>query len=393
MALAGLNSDTRNPSKPSVIRAYIICREQPASIATGKRAVTAGEHVQGHPESCDVYFSLATESGHRQYLHYMSRFGFARRPASTWEGELPVCFLPRMEDETYQQSGIPAITVSVGMDRAIAWFTPCNCVATATLANNGVAFKPHLVKECKVHAARKSLSSQEALYDLNISPKDRIWSGVACGRSHSPWHAVMHPWDALSHRRQDRHGPGDPMKQGEKYDQNVDSGLRDHAWFIAFALRGARMHWRCCRERRARRRTAAPIARKVLDYYLLARSKPLPDVKGRRVATMTRRATLLRFIAHLDRPLLLVSDYCNEQHMELYSADMQAGNSAEADVQHRGGACLYVADRQLPLISDAHPCRSMCWAWCCWSGALFGEIRPWCARWLNLGVMTSSLQS
>ena len=69
------------------------------------------------------------------------------------------------------------------------------------------------------------------------------------------------------------------MKQGEKYDaKNVDERLRDHAWFIAYApAESPRIAMAVLVENGGHGGgTAAPIARKVLDYYLLGKvPKPL----------------------------------------------------------------------------------------------------------------------
>ena len=75
------------------------------------------------------------------------------------------------------------------------------------------------------------------------------------------------------------------MKQGEKYDaENVGERLRDHAWFIAYApAENPQIALAVLVENGGHGgTTAAPIARKVMDYYLLGKvPKPLTkaDVK------------------------------------------------------------------------------------------------------------------
>jgi len=72
------------------------------------------------------------------------------------------------------------------------------------------------------------------------------------------------------------------MKQGEKYiESQVHEYHRDHAWFIAFApAEQPRIALVVLVENGGHGgSTAAPIARKVLDYYLLGKvPQPLPDV-------------------------------------------------------------------------------------------------------------------
>jgi penicillin-binding protein 2 len=72
------------------------------------------------------------------------------------------------------------------------------------------------------------------------------------------------------------------IKQGEKYDEEkVSEYNRDHAWFIAFAPADKpRIALVVLVENGGHGgSTAAPIARKVLDYYLLGKKpKPLQKV-------------------------------------------------------------------------------------------------------------------
>jgi penicillin-binding protein 2 len=72
------------------------------------------------------------------------------------------------------------------------------------------------------------------------------------------------------------------MKQGEKYVANkISEYNRDHAWFISFApVEKPRIALAVLVENGGHGgSTAAPIARKVLDYYLLGKvPKPLAVV-------------------------------------------------------------------------------------------------------------------
>ena len=74
------------------------------------------------------------------------------------------------------------------------------------------------------------------------------------------------------------------VKQGEKYDASALSERnRDHAWFIAFAPADKpKLAVAVLVENGGHGgSTAAPIARKVFDYYLLGKvPKPLPKTHG-----------------------------------------------------------------------------------------------------------------
>jgi len=72
------------------------------------------------------------------------------------------------------------------------------------------------------------------------------------------------------------------MKQGEKYDaEKIAERHRDHAWFVAFApAEQPRIALAVLVENGGHGgSTAAPIARRVMDYYLLGKMpQPLPDI-------------------------------------------------------------------------------------------------------------------
>jgi penicillin-binding protein 2 len=161
--------------------------------------------------------------------------------------------------------------------------------ATATLANNGVAYKPHLVKEVKSSRNSESrLIAQEPLYDLNIDPKQLDLVRRAMVAVTQPGGTAVYASQGAPYHIAGKTGTAQvvAMKQGEKYDaKNVDERLRDHAWFIAYApAEEPRIALAVLVENGGHGGgTAAPIARKVMDYYLLGKvPKPLTEaeVKG-----------------------------------------------------------------------------------------------------------------
>jgi penicillin-binding protein 2 len=69
------------------------------------------------------------------------------------------------------------------------------------------------------------------------------------------------------------------IKQGEKYNaKDINEYHRDHAWFIAFApVDKPRIALAVLAENAGHGGTiSAPIARKVIDYYLLGKTPPPP---------------------------------------------------------------------------------------------------------------------
>ena len=289
MALAGLNFHTRTPEQtindPGAYYLPGSSRQYRDWKAGGHGSVNMFKAIQ---MSCDVYFyGLATELGIDNISSFLSRFGFGKKTGIDLEGETSG-LVPSQEwkMKRYQQIWYPGDTVSVGIGQGYSLVTPLQLAfATATLANNGVAYKPHLVKE--VQSSRSSENrfiAKESLYDLNIDPKDLDLVRRAMVAVTQPGGTAVYASLGAPYHIAGKTGTAQvvAMKQGEKYDaKNVDERLRDHAWFIAYApAEQPKIALVVLAENGGHGGgVAAPIARKVLDYYLLGKvPKPLADV-------------------------------------------------------------------------------------------------------------------
>jgi penicillin-binding protein 2 len=290
MALAGLNFNTRKPeqtiSDPGVYYLPGSSRQYRDWKAGGHGSVNMFKAIQ---VSCDIYFyGLATELGIDNIFSYMSRFGFGKKTGIDMEGETSG-LLPSQEwkMKRYQQIWYPGDTVSVGIGQGYSLVTPLQLAfATATLANDGVAFKPHLVKEVQSPRSNENrLIAKESLYDLNIGAKDLDLVRRAMVAVTQPGGTAVYASLGTPYHIAGKTGTAQviAMKQGEKYDEKaVDERHRDHAWFIAYApAEEPRIALAVLAENGGHGgSTAAPIARKVMDYYLLGKiPKPLADVK------------------------------------------------------------------------------------------------------------------
>jgi penicillin-binding protein 2 len=288
MALAALNFHTRKPEQtisdngvyylPGSRRQY---RDWKAG---GHGIVNMFKAIQ---MSCDTYFyGLATDLGIDNIFDFLSRFGFGKQTGIDMEGETSG-LLPSQEwkMKRYQQIWYPGDTVSVGIGQGYTLVTPLQlALATATLANNGVAYQPHLVKEVQSpKSSENRFIAKNPTYDLNINPKDldlvrRAMVAVTQTGGTAVYASLGAPYQIAG-----KTGTAQvvAMKQGEKYDvKKVDERLRDHAWFIAYAPADKpKIAMAVLVENGGHGGgTAAPIARKVLDYYLLGKvPKPLAD--------------------------------------------------------------------------------------------------------------------
>jgi penicillin-binding protein 2 len=245
--------------------------------------------------SCDTYYyGLATQMGIDRIFEYLSGFGFGkktgidlgRKTEQGYDGESSG-LLPSQEWKMrrFKQKWYAGDTVSVGIGQGYNLVTPMQlAMATATLANNGVAYLPHLVREVRsTRSGENRLIEPKQTGELKI-PTDQI------DLVKRAMLAVTQPGGTASQAAQ-----GAPyqiagktgtaqvvgMKQGEKYDASkLDERHRDHAWFIAFApAEQPTIALVVLAENGGHGGgTAAPIARKVMDYHLLGKvPQPLPD--------------------------------------------------------------------------------------------------------------------
>ena len=237
--------------------------------------------------SCDTYFyGLATEMGIENVHSYLTRFGFGQKTGLDMEGETSG-LLPSSEwkAKRYQQIWYPGDTVSAGIGQGYNLVTPVQLAyATAILANDGVAFQPHLVKEIRRVGGEPLLTETKQLFDLKIDPESLKLVKSAMEAVTKPGGTAAVASYGASYRMAGKTGTAQVIanKAGEKYDaKKVSEYNRDHAWFIAFAPADKpRIAMAVLVENGGHGgTTAAPIARKVMDYYLLGKDpQPLKTV-------------------------------------------------------------------------------------------------------------------
>ncbi len=227
--------------------------------------------------SCDTYYyGLATELGIDRIHEYLSEFGFGKKTGVDMEGEVSG-LIPSQQWKMrrYQQPWYAGDTVSVGIGQGYNLVTPLQLAsATATLANDGVAYKPHFVKQVQRPGATTPDVAPQSVFDLHIKPENIDLVKRAMEAVTQPGGTAAGASTGAPYRMAGKTGTAQVigMKQGEKYDASkISEYNRDHAWFIAFAPADKpRIALAVLVENGGHGgSTAAPIARKVLDYYLL----------------------------------------------------------------------------------------------------------------------------
>lgn len=237
--------------------------------------------------SCDTYYyGLAVELGIDRIYTYLSRFGFGKKTGIDLEGETSG-LLPSQEWKMkhFRQKWFTGDTVSIGIGQGYSLVTPLQLAsATATLANGGIGYRPHLVREVKnssTNVIHKLENKPE--YDVKIDPADLDLVKRAMTAVTQPGGTAVAASAGALYTIAGKTGTAQVvgMKQGEKYDASkIDERHRDHAWFIAFApVDKPRIAVVVLAENGGHGGgTAAPIARKVMDYYLLGKVPDVPRV-------------------------------------------------------------------------------------------------------------------
>ncbi|WP_337690724.1 penicillin-binding protein 2 [Mycetohabitans sp. B46] len=233
------------------------------------------------------YYMLAHDLGVNSIANFMKQWGFGQQTGIDVEGEargvLPSTdWKKRAYRKPEQQRWYDGETISLGIGQGYNSYTILQLAhAVATLANNGVIMKPHLVKdvenpitrECRLTVPKPSGRIQ-GITQADIDVVKHAMKGVMDSASGTAYKIFGNaPYTSAG-----KTGTAQVFSlQGQKYRAHaLAEHLRDHALFIAFApverpqialaLIVENGGWGA--------RTAGPIARKVLDYYLIDRVKP-----------------------------------------------------------------------------------------------------------------------
>jgi len=241
------------------------------------------------------YYMLANDMGIDAIAGFMQRFGFGARTGIDLEGEATgILPSPEWKMARYkrpeQQRWYAGETISIGIGQGYNAYTPAQLAqAMATLANNGAMFRPHVVAH--VDSARTGerrhvepqLVRQVPLKPEHVEFVKRAMAGVTKeGTGARAFAGAQYASGGKTGTAQVV-----AMKQNEKYDESkVTERLRDHSLYIAFApVESPKIALAVVVENAGfGARAAAPIARTVLDYFLLgklpaAARKPVPEVE------------------------------------------------------------------------------------------------------------------
>ena len=235
-------------------------------------------------QSCDTYFyGLAQELGIDAIHQFIGKFGFGKLTGIDIEGEV-AGLLPSQEwkQRRFQQKWFVGDTISIGIGQGYNLTTPLQLAfATAILANDGRVFRPHVVKQIQN-------SQTDAITLIEPQPRaENRFSAENIKRVRDAMIDVTRPggtaaWAGMNAKYLFAGKTGTAQvigMKGQKYDEDkINERHRDHALFIAYApADDPKIALAILVENGGHGgSTAAPIARQVLDYYLLGKEPPPP---------------------------------------------------------------------------------------------------------------------
>ena len=236
------------------------------------------------------YYSLANEMGVDTIHDQLEPFGLGRKTGIDIQGEV-TGLLPSTEwkrrayKRPEQQRWYAGETISLGIGQGYNNFTMLQLAsATATLASGGLRFAPRLVREVEdVVTRERRLVANDALPPLALKPEHvelirRAMYGVT-QEGTSTRVFVGAPY-ATGGKTGTAQAVG--IRQNEKYNAaKLDEHQRDHSLYIAFAPLDAPTIAVAVVVENAGfgAVAAAPIARRVFDYWLMQRYPSEQDVE------------------------------------------------------------------------------------------------------------------
>ncbi|MBI1991281.1 MAG: penicillin-binding protein 2 [Betaproteobacteria bacterium] len=229
------------------------------------------------------YYMLANDLGIDAIARFMALFGFGSRAGIDLPGE-SAGILPSREWKMrrFKQMWYAGETISIGVGQGYNAYTPLQLAAAiATLANDGVMFRPHIVDFVEdIRTRERPFIEPKPLRTLDVKPEHiRLIKDALVGVNQEG--TGRRAFAGAEYVSAGKTGTAQVIgiKQGEKYvESRVEERLRDHSLFIAYAPADKpRIALAVIVENAGfGARAAAPIARLVFDYYLLGKRPARP---------------------------------------------------------------------------------------------------------------------
>jgi penicillin-binding protein 2 len=231
-------------------------------------------------QSCDVYFyTLAHDLGITRLYKALTNFGFGFKTGIDIGGE-STALVPSIDwkRRVLNQPWYPGETLIAGIGQGYVLATPIQlATATAALANHGKRVSPRLVNKTSDPISGEFTTLPLATPNYVSGYKKEYWDYIIQAMEdvvHGERGTARRSGANAAYKFAGKTGTAQVagIGQDEKYNKDdVPEHLRDHALFIAFApVEAPKIALAIVVENGGSgSSTAAPIARKLLDHYLL----------------------------------------------------------------------------------------------------------------------------
>lgn len=235
--------------------------------------------------SCDTYYyGLAQQMGIERMAAYLGQFGFGKKTGVDLDGELSGLMpTPAWKKKRFNQPWWPGETVIAGIGQGYVLATPMQlAVATMALANNGLVYKPQLIRAWSDPiSGQVSHAAPRLVGHVTMRPEHLRLVREAMVEVMLPGGTASVAGANTPYRLAGKTGTSQVIgiRQGESYNASrIAARHRDHALFIAFApAEDPRIVLAVMVENGGHGgSTAAPVARKVIDYWLLGKMPAAP---------------------------------------------------------------------------------------------------------------------
>ena len=239
------------------------------------------------------YYQVANDLGIDAIAGFMKHFGFGERTGIDLQGEATgVLPSPEWKMKRFkrpeQQKWYAGETISIGIGQGYNAYTPIQLAqAVATLANGGSMYRPHLIAYVDDPRTGERRPVEPELVHKVPVRRDHLEFVKRAMAGVNKEGTAARSFASAPYTSGGKTGTAQliGIKQNEKYDESkVAERLRDHSLFIAFApLENPKIALSVVVENGGfGARAAAPIARTVLDYYLLGKlpqgmQQPTPE--------------------------------------------------------------------------------------------------------------------
>ena len=286
MALAALESGKRTPSQAISDPGFFIFGGH-----TFRDDKKGGHGVvdmyKSIVQSCDTYYyQLASDMGIDAIARFMGSIGLGKPTGVDIQGE-SIGVLPSPEwkrkyfKRPEQQKWFAGETISIGIGQGYNAYTPIQLAqAVAVIANDGVMFRPHLVKYITdSKTGQKTMIEPEPLRTLNWKAQNiETIKKAMVGVNKEGTGARAFAGAAYESAGKTGTAQVFSLKGSEYKRHKLKQELHDHALFIAFApADNPKIALAVLVENGGfGAQSAAPIARMVIDYYLLGKTPKGP---------------------------------------------------------------------------------------------------------------------